>query len=195
MTQNVVDILKELFLRASRQDYIGEEVSQGEHALQCAHFAVAAGAKNPQVLAALLHDVGHLCDPPGSSQMGTWGVSDHETIGAMWLTSLGFGPDVTEPVRLHVQAKRYLTARKKSYAQKLSQASLATLKYQGGPMSHEECAAFESRPDLKEILQIRAWDEMGKVPGLTTATFDDYRSMIIEHLVEQDQNVKQHKQK
>ena len=53
----------------------------------------------------------------------------HEEHGARYLARW-FGAEVTEPVRLHVAAKRYLTAHDPDYYGKLSEASRLTLQLQ-----------------------------------------------------------------
>jgi phosphonate degradation associated HDIG domain protein len=157
--------------------YLSEPVSVNEHALQSAYFAEAAGASGPLVLAALLHDIGHLIEP-APDDIGEWkSDAHHELTGGRWLARR-FGPEVSEPVRLHVPAKRYLCATEASYAKALSPASVITLKLQGGPMSAAETAAFEAEPHWREALLVRRCDDQGKVQGLQTPNFDHYRSLI-----------------
>jgi len=157
--------------------YLGEPVSVNEHALQSAYFAAAAGASGALVLAALLHDIGHLI-VPAPDDIGEWkSDAQHEISGSRWL-SRRFGPEVYEPVRLHVPAKRYLCATESSYANALSPASVITLKLQGGPMLLAETAAFEAEPFWREALLVRRCDDQGKVQGLRTPDFSHYRSLI-----------------
>jgi phosphonate degradation associated HDIG domain protein len=157
--------------------YLGEPVSVGEHALQSAFFAEAAGASGALVLAALLHDIGHLVEP-APEDISEW-KSDarHELTGSRWL-ACRFGAEVYEPVRLHVPAKRYLCATEASYVKALSPASVITLKLQGGPMSPSETAAFEAEPYWQAALLVRRCDDQGKVQGLRTPDFGHYRSLI-----------------
>jgi [1-hydroxy-2-(trimethylamino)ethyl]phosphonate dioxygenase len=157
--------------------YLGEPVSVNEHALQSAYFAEAAGASEALVLAALLHDIGHLIEA-APDDIGEWhSDAQHEISGSRWLARR-FGPEVSEPVRLHVPAKRYLCATEPSYAKALSPASVITLKLQGGPMSRSETAAFEAEPYWREALLVRRCDDQGKVQGLRTPDFDHYRPLI-----------------
>jgi putative nucleotidyltransferase with HDIG domain len=152
--------------------YIGEPVSQLEHALQCAALAHHANASTFEVVAALFHDIGHLIAPPGSPEMDGLGICDHERIGARWLFELGFDARVCELVASHVEAKRYLARRKQGYYEALSEASRGTLRFQGGPMSEEQARAFEADPLFASKTRLRMWDEGAKdaervVPALT----------------------------
>jgi [1-hydroxy-2-(trimethylamino)ethyl]phosphonate dioxygenase len=171
------DEILAVFSKRGAGAYFGESVSMTEHALQAAYFARNASAPVPLVIAALLHDVGHLVvDVP--DDLADW-VEDarHEEIGSTWLAKR-FPPAVSEPVRLHVPAKRYLCAVDATYFSKLSAASVVTLKLQGGPMSPEEVARFEAEPYHRDAVQVRQWDDQGKVAGLTTPTLHDYRGWI-----------------
>lgn len=145
-------------------DHYGEGVSQLEHALQCAAFAERDGASNALVVAALLHDIGHLLhDLP--EDVADQGIdTQHESIGSSWL-SQHFGPEVSEPVRLHVAAKRYLAATEAGYFALLSDASKLSLKLQGGPMSPNEVQAFRAERYFADAVRLRRWDEEGKIVG------------------------------
>jgi phosphonate degradation associated HDIG domain protein len=157
--------------------YFGEPVSVTEHGLQAAYFAQAEHAPAALVLAALLHDIGHLIvDAP--DDIAEWTDDQlHERIGSGWLAKR-FDPQVSEPVRLHVPAKRYLCATRPEYFDKLSPASVLTLKLQGGSMTAAEVAAFEAEPFFREALRVREWDDRGKIPGLTTPDLGSYRGLI-----------------
>src|SRR5579872_3651898 len=144
-----------LFAGPGAAEYLGEPVTIGVHMRQAAVLAERAGAPDPLVAAALLHDVGHLL-----------GAASHEHggAGASWLARW-FGPEVTEPVRLHVAAKRYLCATEPGYASLLSEESVRTLAAQGGPMTPDEAAAFEAHPHAAAALAVRRWDEAAKDPA------------------------------
>ena len=180
--ENQVDLALRALIDSGTADYIGEPVSQIEHALQAAHFAAHAKAHEDEVLAALFHDVGHLIASPSAPQMDGLGVVDHEAIGARFLVSLGFSHRVASLVAGHVQAKRYLTARNAAYAARLSEASTGTLRHQGGPMSDAEADAFEQDPDFRSKLRVRQWDEMAKIQGLQVPDLESYRDMISRNL-------------
>ena len=166
-----------LYLSRGTQAYFGERVSMAEHGLQAAHFARAEAASEALVVAALLHDIGHLLeDPPDAIEEWTLDTR-HEEIGARWLARY-FDAAVCEPVRLHVRAKRYLCATDAGYLARLSTASVHTLKLQGGPMSASEVTHFESQPFWREAVRVRRWDDQGKVAGLKTLALLDYAPLI-----------------
>ena len=142
-------------------------INQQQHALQAAFLAEREGKGDALIVAALLHDVGHMVHDLGENPADA-GIDDrHEELGNTWLQA-HFGPEVTEPVRLHVAAKRYLCAVEADYFAKLSPDSVKSLALQGGPMSAEEVAAFEALPQHQEAVQLRRYDEQAKVKGLET---------------------------
>jgi phosphonate degradation associated HDIG domain protein len=157
--------------------YFGEPVSQLEHALQAAHHAESDGAPFWLVVAALLHDIGHLLhDMP--EHVADLGVdARHEDIGHAWLAQ-HFGPEVTAPVRMHVDAKRYLCATDPEYLSQLSPASVQSLQLQGGPFTEAEAHAFEERAFAREAVRLRRWDDLAKVPGMRVRGLEHYRAMI-----------------
>jgi [1-hydroxy-2-(trimethylamino)ethyl]phosphonate dioxygenase len=157
--------------------YFGERVSMTEHALQAAHFAHSERAPESLVVAALLHDIGHLLEQVPDDIEDWTHDAHHEESGARWLTR-HFAAAVSEPVRLHVAAKRYLCAIDAAYFARLSPASVHTLKLQGGPMSANEMAQFEREPFWQEAVRVRRWDDQGKVAGLKTPTLSDYAALI-----------------
>ena len=136
-------------------------VSQLQHALQAALLAEQTGGDAALVTAALLHDIGHMVHGLGEDPAAD-GVDDrHEELGRAYLAAL-FGPAVTEPVRLHVAAKRYLCATEPDYFAKLSPDSVRSLALQGGPMSAEEVAAFRALPHSEAAVRLRRFDEGGE---------------------------------
>jgi len=173
----VSDEIAAIFRQRGAEAYFGESVSMTEHALQAAFFAQSAAAPPALIVAALLHDIGHLIEEvPGD--IAEWTVdAHHEKVGSHWLAKR-FRPDVSEPVRLHVPAKRYLLATYAGYFAKLSPASVLTLKLQGGPMAVHEVAQFESERFYKDAVRVRQWDDQGKVAGLATPDAGAYRSLI-----------------
>jgi phosphonate degradation associated HDIG domain protein len=157
--------------------YFGERVSMTEHGLQAAHFAQAERAPDALILAALLHDVGHLLEDVPDAIEDWRADARHEEVGARWLARR-FGPEVSEAVRLHVPAKRYLCATDAGYFAMLSPASVHTLGLQGGPMQAAEVALFEKEPYHREAVRVRRWDDQGKVAGLKTAALGEYARLI-----------------
>jgi phosphonate degradation associated HDIG domain protein len=174
---SVTDEILSLFHKRGSDAYFGETVSMTEHALQAAYFAQAAAAPPALVVAALLHDVGHLIEDVPSDLADWIADAHHEQIGGRWLAQR-FPAEVSEPVRLHVPAKRYLLATDARYFAKLSPASVITLKLQGGPMTANEVARFETERFYKDAVRVRRWDDQGKVDGLKTPGLGDYRVLI-----------------
>jgi phosphonate degradation associated HDIG domain protein len=174
---NITDEIHAVFQKRGACAYFGETVSMTEHALQAAHFARAAGAPPGLIVAALLHDIGHLVEDVPDDLADWTADAHHEEVGGRWLARR-FRPEVSEPVRLHVPAKRYLLATDAGYFAKLSPASRVTLKLQGGPMTAHEAAAFETEPFCKDAVLIRQCDDQGKVAGLRTPGLGDYRLLI-----------------
>ena len=163
-----IDAIAELFAGPGARDYLGEAVTIGEHMRQAGALAEAAGADAPLVAAALLHDVGHL---------RTETDARHGSGGARWL-SQWFGPAVTEPVRLHVAAKRYLCATEPGYFGRLSPESVRTLALQGGPMTPERAAAFEALPYARDAVAVRRWDDEAKDPSVTPPAFAHFEPLL-----------------
>jgi [1-hydroxy-2-(trimethylamino)ethyl]phosphonate dioxygenase len=174
---NITEEITAVFAKRGAGAYFGESVSMTEHALQAAHFAGAAAAPPALILAALLHDVGHLVEDVPDDLADWTDDARHEEIGSHWLATR-FPREVSEPVRLHVPAKRYLCATDRLYFAKLSPASVVTLKLQGGPMAAYEIARFETERFYKEAVKVRSWDDQGKVAGLVTRCLADYAPLI-----------------
>ena len=166
---------------SAEQDYIGEPVSQLQHALQCAAAATHARAPTAAVLAALFHDVGHLRGA-GRPDMDGLGVVDHEVIGAHLLLETGCSAEVAHLVESHVAAKRYLCFRDAAYRSRLSAASERTLAFQGGPMNTAEARRFSALPNLRWILALRSWDEQAKDPGANPPGLESYRASLEAHI-------------
>ena len=173
---SVLEEIDGLFARRGEDRY-SEAVSQREHALQCALQAAESGGASALVAAALLHDIGHMLHKFGGEPAAR-GIDDrHEDIGAGWLAKR-FGPAVTEPVRLHVDAKRYLCAVEPGYFATLSPASVCSLALQGGPMDAREAEAFEAGAHFRAAVGLRRWDEGAKVPGAPTPSLDHFLAHI-----------------
>jgi [1-hydroxy-2-(trimethylamino)ethyl]phosphonate dioxygenase len=179
----IVDEVCELFATKGHEAYVGEPVSQLEHALQAAYHAEQADASDALVVAALLHDVGHLIHrlPEDAADHGV--DTRHEQLGQAWLRQY-FGPAVTEPVRLHVSAKRYLCATDSGYLAQLSPASLQSLQLQGGPFNDVEIRQFEDNPWCRDAVALRRWDDLAKVPGMAVPALGHYRGRLSKVLGE-----------
>ena len=168
-----------LFAARGAERY-GERVTQLDHALQCAELARREGAPDTLIVAALLHDYGHLIDNRGEMAERDGLDGEHEAVGALAL-SAWFGPEVTQPIALHVAAKRWLTAREPGYFAALSPASQLSLDLQGGPFGPAEADAFLARPYAAEAIRLRRWDDFGK--KLETdgpLALESFESLVIE---------------
>ena len=180
-----VDRIAELFAAQGAADYLGEPVTLGAHLLQAGALAHAAGAGPALTAAALLHDVGHLrgADPLADEtelsgrELMAGSDNDHGERGAAWLARW-FPAAVTEPVRLHVAAKRYLCTTEPGYLARLSPASVYTLSLQGGPMSAAAAAAFAAGPHAAAAAAVRRWDDTAKDPVARVPEFDWYRPLL-----------------
>lgn len=176
-SDNIVAFLGDIFKRRGGEEYLGEPVTMAEHMLQGAHFAEAANEPDAIIVSALLHDIGHF-----TSEFGTFSMDDtedklHEEAGAMVLEQF-FPKLVTDCVRHHVAAKRYLCATRPEYFNRLSVASVHSLNLQGGPMSESEASDFKKQPNLAEIIKVRHYDEAGKRADLKTKPYSHYAPMV-----------------
>ena len=180
---NVIDRILQLFADKGHGAYFGEAVTETEHALQSAHLAVTSGASRKLVVAALLHDIGHLLHglPEDIAERGI--DARHEEGGAAWLVRY-FGRSVADPVRFHVAAKRYLCAVDPEYCVGLSPASQRSLELQGGPFSPEDVRRFEMEPYWQAAVSLRRWDDGAKVPGLSVPGLEHYQSYLEAVLLE-----------
>ncbi len=175
--ETIVGFLAGIFERRGGEEYLGEPVTMAEHMLQGAHIAEQRGESELIIVSALLHDIGHF-----TSEFGTFSIDDtedrfHEEAGAKVLQR--FFPElVTDCVRHHVAAKRYLCAVDPDYSSQLSAASIHSLNLQGGPMTEPEIAVFESNPNLEEIVKVRRLDDAGKIAGLQTPPFGHFAPMV-----------------
>lgn len=173
----ILDEIMTLLEKAGGERYGGEAVSQLEHALQCAMHAERMGSTPALITASLLHDIGHLVGA-GDEGLAEKGVdARHEDIAARWLRQY-FPEAVTEPVRLHVEAKRYLCQAEPAYWAGLSQSSKTSLEVQGGIYSDGEAAAFIAQPHAGDAVMLRRWDDAAKAPELKTPGLDHYRPIV-----------------
>jgi phosphonate degradation associated HDIG domain protein len=166
-----------LFASEGAAEYFGEPVTQAEHMLQAAALAEQDHAARSLVAAALLHDVGHFAGTLSGHDLMRGTDNRHEENGAAWL-GRWFGEEVTEPIRLHVAAKRYLCTVEPGYAATLSPASVYTLAVQGGPMQRAELAEFEANWYAAAAIRLRRWDDMAKDPGVQVPGFDHYTATL-----------------
>lgn len=166
------------YMKEKGQSHYDEVVTQMEHALQCANQARLAGADQVQVASALLHDLGHFLIDEHNKEVDF--LADdflHEEVGAEYLEPF-FIEALTEPVKLHVPAKRYICTAEAAYYDGLSLASKRSFQLQGGFMSDEERRGFEQNPHSRQAVQLRKWDDLAKVRGLETAGLESYRQAV-----------------
>jgi gamma-butyrobetaine dioxygenase len=184
-TQGALQTIERVFNSAEGMAYLGEAVTMIQHQLQAG--ALAHGRSDALVVAALLHDIGHMIgpgdgQPDASDALAGERDAHHDETGAMWLARW-FAPDVSEPVRLHVAAKRYLVATEPDYGAKLSEASVHTLRLQGGPMSAQEIREFEALPYAQDAIALRRFDEAAKDPSKDAPSFSCYQDLLARVLV------------
>jgi 2-amino-1-hydroxyethylphosphonate dioxygenase (glycine-forming) len=188
--KKITDEIFDLYERHGGAEYAGEKVSQLEHMAQAAQLAEEEGQDEEVILAAFLHDIGHITgrgQREGSmsasrGEMDGFGIIDHEELGAEFLLKKGFSKRLVRLVESHVEAKRYLTIKDPSYYSQLSEASKKTLEYQGGPMTEDEAAAFEKYPLFGLIIHMRKWDEQAKIEYKPLPDLGRYRKMMMHHL-------------
>lgn len=174
---NVVDKLDALFAAIAGTSYLGEPITIAEHMLQSAACARRDGADDALIAAALLHDVGYYVDPAPDNENETDLRKRHDLAAARILAPV-LPAGVTEPIRLHVDAKRYLCAIEPAYYDKLSDASKHTMRLQGGVMDAEQAETFAGEPYCEDAVRLRRWDDEGKAPDVAVPGFEAYRTML-----------------
>lgn len=180
---NIVAFIADIFARRGDDSYMGEAVTMSQHMLQTATLAQKANAPETLVAASLLHDIGHYTSEFPESSLASGQDNYHETAGADVLKAF-FPTSVTQPIELHVAAKRYLCAVNDSYFSRLSAASVQSLNVQGGPMDAAEVDAFRKHEYYEDSLRLRAWDDEGKVADVKTPAFEDF-APLLERLTQQ----------
>lgn len=178
-----VDCLEEILTTYHRYGHAhyGENVSELEHALQCATFALRAGEPAVLIAACLLHDYGHLRHGLGEDCANRGIDAGHESIGAAALAP-HFQSALVAGVALHVEAKRYLCFAEPEYLARLSPASVQSLRLQGGPHDADAARAFLAHPHSALALRVSRYDELGKVTGMTTPSLDAFRDVLLAAL-------------
>lgn len=174
----VIDGIFHLYRARGDQAYLGEPVSMTDHMLQSAALAEAAGAAPAVVAATLLHDLGHLVHGLADDAADHGIDTAHEEVAARWLAPW-FGPEVVEPIRLHVAAKRYLCAIEPGYLARLSPASVLSLSLQGGPFDDADSAAFAALPHAAAAVELRRYDDEGKSAAAVTPTLEHFRAGLV----------------
>lgn len=181
-SNDFINEIEALFARWGTNKY-DEQVSQIEHAVQCANFARLANSDDDLIVATLLHDIGHLFEleqRDGNPNLAK--NDDHESTGAAYLAR-HFSSAVTAPIALHVEAKRFLCTTEETYFAKLSPGSVRSLEMQGGKMSATEVERFAKHPARDRAVALRRWDELGKDVDPSGLTFADFREYLQRSLV------------
>lgn len=178
-SDGIVPFLEDIFSRYGDTEYLGEPVTMSAHMLQCAQFAEENNDSKEVIVAALLHDIGHFTSEVGSFSMNDTADRVHEEAGAELLQHL-FPALVVDCIRFHVPAKRYLCKTEPDYFVELSEASVHSLRLQGGPMSEQEVADFKKNPNLDAIVKVRRYDDWSKVPDKPTPDFNHYAPLVKE---------------
>jgi len=182
MSLTIPEIVELLGSRATTW-YGQEAVSQLEHALQCAHLAERANEAPETVVAALLHDLGHMLSAeraPVADQDGLPAKDDlHQFVALPFLRAV-FPDAVLEPIKLHVDAKRYLCAVDAAYWGDLSPASKHSLELQGGRYDDAQVRAFEDLTFYAEAVRLRRYDDLAKVPGQVTPSLAHYADLMAQ---------------
>ncbi|HTH58993.1 MAG TPA: HD domain-containing protein [Paraburkholderia sp.] len=172
-----LDDIRELFETWGSLSYSGESVSQLEHALQSATLAQEAGVGDELIAAAFLHDLGHLLNRQGETPSAR-GVDDLHQYYALPFLRPVLPDAVLEPIRLHVDAKRYLCAVDSTYFGRLSADSVRSLELQGGIFSDEQVDEFAARPYANDAVMLRRWDDQAKQHGKATPDVDTFLSVV-----------------
>ena len=172
-----IDQIMENFSERALTRFDEKNVTQLAHALQCAHQAEQAGASPAQITACLLHDIGHLINPDARDAIDRGEDAEHEVCALRYLEPW-FYDDVLQPVRWHVDAKRYLTATDPAYFAMLSEGSVRSLEVQGGPFTPDEAAAFETIPHHEDAVKLRRWDEGAKSPTAKTPPLTHFQQYV-----------------
>ena len=182
-TETISAEIRGLFEHYGNADYDGEPVTQTSHMIQSGMRAMSEGGDIELILGSFLHDIGHLLRHVNQvDKMGEYGVVNHEGLGAAYLRNKGFSERIYAMVENHVAAKRFLVATVPGYFDKLSPASIETLKLQGGPMGEDEINLFRQHPFFEDIIKVRTWDEEAKIENAVLLPLNHFMSLINQYL-------------
>ena len=179
----VIDLIMRVYRERGDMAY-GEDVTERMHALQCGALAEREGGSDALVAASFLHDIGHLLHDLGEDIADRGVDAKHEDVGDRWLRRF-FPDEVTEPVRLHVESKRYL-ARDAAYRGALSPASEKSLVLQGGPMTDGEARTYEAGPHFEAAVQLRRYDDTGKDSSIAEIPVEHFRAFLERTILPED---------
>ncbi|MFN5708650.1 MAG: HD domain-containing protein [Planctomycetota bacterium] len=173
-TSSIIERIRATFAARGDEKYADEGVTQLQHALQCAELARREAADSQLVVAALLHDIGHILGASDLPHSCNQNLDDHHEDRGYAFLHQHFGDAVADPVRLHVAAKRYLCTVDPSYAERLSPTSYKSFLDQGGMMSPEEVEDFRREPHFEAAVRLRKWDDTGKNPAGQEVVIEDF---------------------
>ena len=182
MSREIIDKIIKKY-QTNKNFYLGEKVTIAEHMIQTAMLAEKNNSPQSLICACLLHDIGHFIIQDPDQLVSKSVDGKHEDIGFNFLKNY-FKPEVTEPIKLHVNAKRYL-CREKSYYNHLSKASKVSLELQGGKMNNDEAQKFILLKHHKDAITLRKYDDEGKIPNMKIKNINDYKELITNHLLNQ----------
>lgn len=177
--------LEELFQQRGQDNYGVEKVTQLQHACQCGSLALNANVDDALVISAFLHDIGHILSEEALPKSLQADLHDHHEERGYTFLAQFFDNRIIDPIRLHVEAKRYLCTKNPDYAKKLSPTSYESYIDQGGPMSAEEIKKFESEPYFEEALKVREWDDTAKMEGQLPLGLRYFIELIDAYLTKQ----------
>ena len=180
MSREIIDKIIKKY-QTNKDFYLGEKVTIAEHMIQTAMLAEKNNSPQSLICACLLHDIGHFIIKDPDQLVSKSVDGKHEDIAFNFLKNY-FKPEVTEPIKLHVNAKRYL-CREKSYYNLLSKASKVSLELQGGKMNNDEAQKFVLLKHHKDAITLRKYDDEGKIPNMKIKNINDYKELIISHLL------------
>ena len=184
MDNQTIYWIEKFFSDFGSSNYYGENVSQYEHAAQCALLAIQNTTCQETQIAAFLHDIGHFLPDVQTDSMSELGNVNHEKVAAEWLLSHRFSHKIASIVENHVFAKRYLCTTNPAYYSSLSDASKITLQFQGGLLNEYEQAEFQKHPFFSESLQVRHWDDQAKVVGMKLPNIHFFLSICKQYLIQ-----------
>jgi len=179
-----MEYIKELYVKYGNYDYIGEDVSQIEHMIQCGMLAENDNQEEEVIIACFLHDIGHLIGIDKKLENDNFGIINHEKVALEFLRETGFKYPIPELVYNHVDAKRYLIYKNPDYYDNLSNASKNTLIKQGGVMTKLEADIFEKNKLFELSLKVRSYDEKAKDTKIKIKNVEYYFGLIKKYLVE-----------
>ena len=182
MSREIIDKIIKKY-QTNKNFYLGEKVTIAEHMIQTAMLAEKNNSPQSLICACLLHDIGHFIIKDPDQLVSKSVDGKHEDIAFNFLKNY-FKPEVTEPIKLHVNAKRYL-CREKSYYNLLSKASKISLELQGGKMNNDEAQKFVLLKHHKDAITLRKYDDEGKIPNMKIKNINDYKELIVNHSLNQ----------